>query len=133
MNKIKMAWIVSIIATCGSLYLSEVMKFVPCEFCWFQRIFMYPLTILLGIAVWKEEKHIITYVLPMSIIGGCISLTHYLKQMVPAFNKIVPCSNIGVPCSAKYLEWFGFITIPFMCLVAFIMITTFLILAKKER
>jgi disulfide bond formation protein DsbB len=125
------AWIVSVIATLGSLYFSEIKGFIPCELCWFQRIFMYPLSIILGIATFYSEKSIIKYVLPLSIIGGSISIFHYLEQKVPGFAAIKPCAQ-GVPCSAAYINWFGFITIPFLAFTAFSLITFFLILARKR-
>jgi disulfide bond formation protein DsbB len=126
-----LAWIVSIIATCGSLYMSEVLLYEPCRLCWFQRIFMYPQVILLGIASYKDDRKIISYVLPMSIIGGSISIFHYLEQMVPAFSEIAPCS-VGIPCNVDYLNWFGFITIPLLALIAFIMIICLLLAGRKN-
>ncbi|MBB3112291.1 disulfide bond formation protein DsbB [Paenibacillus phyllosphaerae] len=124
-----LAWVVSLVATGGSLFLSEVMDFEPCRLCWFQRIFMYPLVILLGRAAYKNDRGIIGYTLPLSIIGGCISLYHYLEQKVPGMADILPCTQ-GVPCNQDYLDWFGFITIPFLALIAFILITIFLLLAR---
>ncbi|SFI80859.1 disulfide oxidoreductase [Thermoflavimicrobium dichotomicum] len=126
------AWIVSMVATFGSLYFSEVAGFVPCTLCWYQRIFMYPFVILLGIASYRSDVRIIPYALPLSIIGGSISLYHYLIQKVPALAVLEPC-RVGVPCSKDYIDWFGFITIPFLALVAFILITLFLWLCFKAN
>ena len=80
MKSIRFAWLISMVATMGSLYFSEIAGFIPCNLCWWQRIFMYPLTVLLGIAVFKNESKIIPYVLPLPLIGLCISIFHYLKQ-----------------------------------------------------
>ncbi|GJM71062.1 hypothetical protein HMSSN036_32780 [Paenibacillus macerans] len=77
---IYLAWLVALVATAGSLYLSEVLHYEPCRLCWFQRIFMYPQVILLGIAAYRNDRSIIPYVLPLSIIGGTISLYHYGEQ-----------------------------------------------------
>ncbi|QYR19104.1 disulfide bond formation protein B [Paenibacillus sp. sptzw28] len=126
-----LAWVVSMIATGGSLFLSEIMNFEPCKLCWLQRIFMYPLVILLGRASYLNDRKIIGYALPLSILGGCISLWHYLEQKVPGFADIMPCSA-GVPCDRDYLDWFGVITIPFMALIAFILITVFLLIGRKQ-
>ncbi|AOZ92363.1 disulfide oxidoreductase [Paenibacillus crassostreae] len=126
-----LAWMVSIIATGGSLYLSEVLLYEPCKLCWIQRIFMYPQVILLGIASYKDDRKIISYVLPLSIIGGCVSIFHYLEQMVPAFSKIAPCS-VGIPCNVDYLNWFGFITIPLLALIAFIMIICLMLAGRSD-
>jgi disulfide bond formation protein DsbB len=116
-----MAWIVSIAATAGSLYLSEVMHFTPCRWCWFQRIFMYPQVVLLGMAAYRGDRRMASYVLPLAIIGGCISAWHYAEQKVPGLYRMAPCTD-GVPCNEDYLDWFGVITIPLMALVAFILI-----------
>jgi len=128
------AWIVSVVATLGSLYFSEIKGFIPCDLCWFQRIFMYPLVIILGIGTFQSDISVRKFVLPMSIIGGTISLFHYLEQKVPSFGGIRPCVS-GVPCSAQYINWFGFITIPFLALIAFTLITLSMIFlfSKKSK
>jgi disulfide bond formation protein DsbB len=125
------AWVVSLAATGGSLYFSEVLGFIPCTLCWYQRILMYPQVILLGIASYRNDRHIIPYVLPMSVLGSCVSLWHYLEQKVPGFAELLPC-RVGVPCAQTHIDWFGFITIPFLALVAFILIIVFLSFARKE-
>ncbi|OZS77805.1 disulfide bond formation protein B [Tetzosporium hominis] len=120
------AWVVSLTATLGSLYFSEIREFVPCELCWIQRIFMYPLTILLGIAAFTNDVRMRLYVLPLTLIGGTISLYHYLVQKVPGFADIKPCVQ-GVPCNIQYINWFGFVTIPFLALTAFTLMSIVLI------
>ncbi|WP_050182495.1 disulfide oxidoreductase [Domibacillus robiginosus] len=121
------AWIVSVVATLGSLYFSQIRGFVPCELCWIQRIFMYPLSIILGIAAFYNEVLLKKYVLPLSLIGGLISLYHYLVQKVPGFAEVKPCVQ-GVPCNVQYINWFGFVTIPFLALTAFTLISIFMVL-----
>lgn len=116
------AWLVSVIATLGSLYFSEIRGFIPCDLCWFQRIFMYPLVVILGIGTFQSDISVKKFVLPLSILGGIISFFHYLEQKVPGFGGIKPCVS-GVPCSSEYINWFGFITIPFLALIAFTLIT----------
>ncbi len=124
------AWLVSVIATLGSLYFSEIQGFIPCELCWFQRIFMYPLAIILGIAAFDNDKKLKKYVLPLSVIGGSISLYHYLVQKVPGFASVKPCVQ-GVPCNMQYINWFGFVTIPFLALTAFTIISVLMIVLYK--
>lgn len=124
------AWVVSLAATLGSLYFSEIRGFVPCELCWYQRILMYPLAVILGIAAYRQDAGIRRYALPLSIIGGSISLYHYLLQKVPGLARVQPC-KYGVPCNVDYIDWLGFITIPFLALVAFALITVALLFAKK--
>lgn len=126
------AWIVSITATLGSLYFSEILEYIPCELCWFQRIFMYPLSIILGVATYSGDKSLKRVVLPLSIIGGCISYYHYMLQKVPGFAEIKPCTQ-GVPCNVDYINWFGFITIPFLALIAFVIITLCMIYVRKSE
>ena len=124
-------WLVSIVATLGSLYFSEIREFIPCELCWYQRILMYPLILILGIGTFQNDISVKKFVLPMAITGWCISLFHYLEQKVPGFAEIKPCTN-GIPCSAEYINWYGFITIPFLALTAFSLIILFLLLAKSK-
>jgi disulfide bond formation protein DsbB len=126
------AWATSVIATLGSLYFSEVMKYVPCTLCWYQRIFMYPLVLFMGIAVVKKDYQLSIYILPLSIIGGCISLYHYLIQKVDMFAaNSISCG--AVPCTGEYINWFGFITIPFLALTAFTIITILHIMIIRFR
>ncbi|MDA7027441.1 disulfide oxidoreductase [Bacillus sp. CLL-7-23] len=115
------SWIVSLTATIGSLYFSEIRRFIPCELCWYQRIMMYPLVLILGIATFQGDARVKKYVIPLAAVGAIISLTHYLEQKLPWFSGIKPCVT-GVPCTGQYVNWFGFMTIPFLALTAFILI-----------
>lgn len=125
------AWVTSLVATGGSLYFSEVMKFIPCTLCWYQRILMYPLILLLGMATFENNTRIKKYVLPMSIFGMLLSGYHYLLQHLPSLQKFEAC-RVGVPCSGKYIDWFGFITIPLLSFTAFTIITICLLLVKSK-
>ncbi|MEI4804416.1 disulfide oxidoreductase [Bacillus sp. FJAT-51639] len=128
------AWGTSFIATIGSLYFSEIMKFEPCALCWYQRIFMYPFVLLLGIAVARKDYRIATYSFPIASIGACISLYHYAIQKIPAFSEAgTICGR--VPCTGQYINWFGFVTIPFLALIAFVMISicSFLLLKTNKE
>ncbi|MCM3638191.1 disulfide oxidoreductase [Sporosarcina luteola] len=126
------AWVVSLVAMFGSLYFSEIKGYIPCELCWYQRILMYPLTLILGIGTFQNDISVKKFVLPLSLIGGSISLMHYLEQKVPGFGGIKPCVS-GVPCSAQYINWFGFVTIPFLALVAFVIIASCMIFIKSKK
>ncbi|KIQ94593.1 Thiol-disulfide oxidoreductase C [Anoxybacillus thermarum] len=133
-NHLLAAWIVALIATLGSLYFSEVLKFIPCELCWYQRIFMYPQVFLLGMAFVRKEFEIARYTLMLSVVGGMISSYHYLIQKVTFFRNTAPSCGIA-PCTGQYINWLGFITIPFLALVAFIFISVIsyrLIKMEKE-
>ena len=113
-----LGWLLALIATLGSLYFSEVRHFVPCTLCWYQRILMYPLVILLGIASYRQDRTIVPYILPLTLLGIGVALFHYLDQKIPGFGPPGLCSS-GVPCSAQYIDWLGFISIPLLSLVAF--------------
>ncbi|MDZ5474174.1 disulfide oxidoreductase [Bacillus sp. 31A1R] len=128
-----LAWLVSVTATLGSLYFSEIRGFIPCELCWYQRILMYPLALILGIGTFQNDPSVRRFVLPMASVGWSISFYHYLLQKVPGLIDIKPCVN-GVPCNAQYINWLGFITIPFLALTAFTLIITlmFFINSKKK-
>jgi disulfide bond formation protein DsbB len=133
MNKsLLLSWLAAVIATLGSLYLSEVLHFIPCTLCWYQRIFMYPLAIILGIAFYRNDKDIYRYTLPLSIIGMMISGYHILLQKVPYLQQFEMCKT-GVPCSKDYLNLLGFITIPMMAFTAFTIITICLANLARSR
>ncbi|MFS0785565.1 disulfide oxidoreductase [Shouchella sp. 1P09AA] len=125
-----LAWVVSLTATLGSLYFSEIRGYVPCEMCWYQRILMYPLAVFLGIAAYAGDVSIRKYVLPLSLMGMVVSGYHYLIQKVPSLAPLTPCTE-GVPCNIQYINWFGFISIPFLALLAFSLITILLFFQKK--
>ncbi|ARF16691.1 disulfide oxidoreductase [Sporosarcina ureae] len=126
------AWVVSLVAMFGSLYFSEVKGYIPCELCWYQRILMYPLTLLLGIATFQNDNTVKKFVLPLALIGGSISFMHYLEQKIPGFGGVKPCVS-GVPCNAEYINWFGFVTIPFLALLAFILIAVCMFFIKPKK
>lgn len=128
--RLYLAWVISMIALCGSLYFSEVMRFEPCKLCWFQRICMYPLAILLGMGAYRDDQGIVMYARVLSIIGMCISLFHYLQQKVPGMQNVLPCTT-GVPCSGQYINWLGFITIPLLAFISFSLITLLLTIREE--
>jgi disulfide bond formation protein DsbB len=111
------AWI----ATCGSLFISEVIGWPPCELCWYQRILMYPLAIILPVGILRHDPKLHQYVLPLSIMGAGTALYHYLLIKTDWFPP--PACSDGIPCTVDYIDWFGFINIPFMALTAFVIIT----------
>ncbi|HLU21445.1 MAG TPA: disulfide oxidoreductase [Bacillaceae bacterium] len=126
------AWAVSVIATLGSLYFSEILKYPPCEICWFIRILMYPLVIILGVAIVKKDYKAALYSVIFSGIGIPVAIYLYLIQKVPTFSDSVPACGL-IPCSTEYINWLGFITIPFLALTAFIIIfiCSFIILKRN--
>lgn len=126
------AWIVSIVATGGSLYFSEVLGMIPCVLCWYQRILMYPLVVLLGIATYRQDKGIKQYVLPLALIGLAISAYHVLIQTFPQLASHASC-QAGVPCTVDTLNLFGFVTIPMLAGTAFLLISLTLLFTRNEE
>lgn len=131
MNKLRFAWFVSLIATFGSLFFSEVKLYVPCELCWYQRIMMYPLVMVLGAGLFWGNTDIKKYIIPLPIVGFVVSFYHYLTQKTSWFESAGVCS--GVACSIEYINWAGFITIPFLAMIAFLLITISLLAIRDEK
>lgn len=123
-------WAQTLAATLGSLFFSEVMDFVPCELCWVQRIFMYPLVIIYGTALIKKNTVIALPGLILSGIGICVSIYHYLVQKLPALQNAGSSCGV-VPCNTEYVNYFGFITIPFLAGTAFMIIVVLHIILLK--
>lgn len=129
-----LAWTTSLAATLGSIFMSKVLNFVPCELCWYQRIFMFPLVLVIAVGILKKDKNLPQYVLPLSTAGLLIGAYHNLLYYGVIAENISPC-RIDVPCTARQLELFGFIAIPLLSLVSFVIITFCMILlwrAKKK-
>ncbi len=127
-----LALVVALTATLGSLYLSEIAHLVPCTFCWYQRIAMYPLVVLLAIAIVRKDRTIGMYVAPIAGIGLAIGIYHYVVQRIPSLGGNA-CSTGGVPCSTAYFEQFGFMSIPYMAASAFALILTLIGAGRQNR
>lgn len=126
-------WSVAFIATLGSLYFSEIKGYVPCTMCWYQRIFMYPIVLIGLLALIQKNVTIAWTTASLSFIGGCISLYHYGIQKLTFLQDSAPVCG-GVSCTGAYINYFGFITIPFLALVAFAFIfIASLVLLKQTK
>lgn len=131
-NVLYIAWIQALIGTMASLYYSEILKLAPCILCWYQRIFLYPMVIILAVGISRKDKNVPHYVLPMSIAGTIIAFYHYLLQLGIIPESLAPCAA-GISCTTKTIEYLGFVTIPFLSFVAFVIITACMVIAKKVR
>ncbi len=127
---IQLSFLVSLIATAGSLYFGEVLKYPPCTLCWYQRICMYPLVVILGSALWNDESRFYRAALPLSTIGLLIAAYHNLLYYGIIPDSVTPCSQ-GVSCTSKQVEIFGFLTIPLMSLISFVLLTSLGFIAMK--
>jgi len=116
---IYLAWITAVIAMSTSLYFHFIQHFEACELCWFQRILLYPLVIILTVGIWKKDRNLAFYVLPFSILGIVLSIYHYMIQ-----QNFINVSEIACNlCHTMYLSLFNFVTIPFLSLISFVIIT----------
>lgn len=132
-NGLHLSWAIALVAVLGSLYFSEIKGFLPCKLCWYQRILMYPQVIILGIASVRKQMSVYMYVLPMTLLGACISIYHYLMEKTDLFKSNSFSCGI-VPCDLEYINWFGFVTIPFLALTAFVLISAIhLVLWRIEK
>lgn len=116
------AWITALVATAGSLFFSEVMELPPCILCWYQRIAMYPLVIVIGIGIIMRDARWKYYALPLALIGLAISFYHNLLYYGIIPESLTPCKE-GVSCTTVQIEWLGFITIPLMGLTSFVLVS----------
>ncbi|MGH9212551.1 MAG: disulfide bond formation protein B [Acidimicrobiales bacterium] len=117
------------VATLGSLYLSEVADFPPCRLCWYQRICMYPLSLILVIAAARGDRHVRWYALPFAAVGAAVSTYHVAVERFPSLES-GSCDPTN-PCSIIWVEKLGYLTIPTMALSGFVLITVLLALPKE--
>ncbi len=126
------AWIVAIVTTAGSLYYSLHAGYIPCELCWYQRIAMYPLVVVLGVGWIRGDRKAWITAAPFVVVGAPLSLYHWLVERVPAFAESSSCSVVA-PCAAPYFEKYGYITLAWMCLSSFLLIGTLLALSVAAQ
>jgi disulfide bond formation protein DsbB len=131
-NSIKYIFLVSFLSTLGSLIFSDVLGFSPCKLCWFQRILMYPILPLSALAIIKKDRRILPYLFLLALIGAPIAGFHYFNQLAPVSS--LPCSAIGysASCSESFFTTFGFVTIPMMALIAFLLIIMAYVTTRKS-
>ncbi len=123
------AWGVALLATAGSLYFSEVANYLPCTLCWYQRIAMYPLVLILGIAALRRDSAVRIYAIPVALVGATISTYHYLLEWFPELDSGA-CSAI-IPCTQVWFRQFGFISLPLLALIAFGLIIALLLVPSR--
>jgi len=126
------AWLVALISTLGALFIGEVMGQTPCVLCWFQRIFMFPLALILGLAAWRNDTSIWKYGLPLAGIGWLIATFHTLLYFGIIPEPIKPCTATGPSCSGDDMMLWSFVPIPLLAVIAFTLICV-LLWASRER
>jgi disulfide bond formation protein DsbB len=128
-TELALAWVVAIVATLGSLYFSEVAGFIPCQLCWFQRIGMYPLAIVLLLGAVVRDARAAFYALALPVVGALVSIYHLYIEAYP--ERESPGCSVSAPCSTKWIDEFGYVTMPVLALTAFATVATLLVLALR--
>jgi disulfide bond formation protein DsbB len=128
-NSIVFVLIVVALATLGSLFFSEIAGFTPCKLCWFQRICMYPLTVISLVAVLTNDTKVKKYILPLAIIGLGVAIYHILLQIYP---NTLQCGDELVSCAKTGTRYYGYITIPVMSATAFLLSIITLLIGDRS-
>jgi disulfide bond formation protein DsbB len=129
-NALAMGWIVAFLATAGSLYFSEVAHFEPCTLCWYQRIAMYPLVVILAIAAARRETAGAVYAAALAGIGAVVAAYHVTLEWFPALDS--GTCDPDNPCTLIWFRVFGFISLPTLALAAFLLILTFCLIRLRR-
>ncbi len=128
------AWLIALVSTLGALFIGEVMGRTPCVLCWYQRIAMFPLAVILGVACYLSDLNVRRYALPLAIGGGAVALWHSLLFAGFISEPIRPCILNGPSCSGEDQVLFRTLPLPYLSLLAFCLISLLLFLfTKKER
>ena len=126
------AWLIALVALLVTLYSSIFLKMAPCHLCWYQRICIYPLVIILGIGAYQDDPRSAVYGLPLAVIGALLALYQYLMQWYPALESIGVCGQ-GPSCSDINIKYWGFITYPFISLIGFLLIVGLLAIWGRKH
>jgi len=124
-------WLLVSGATLGSLFFSEIMELPPCSLCWYQRVFMFPLPVIVLMGLFPFDVNVVRYALPLAVGGCAVALYHSLLQLEVIPASAAPCSQ-GVSCSTASLDLFGFLSIPMLSLLAFATVVTLLVVLKRR-
>lgn len=122
------AWLIATASTLGALFLGEVMGYAPCVLCWYQRIAMFPLVLVLAAGLFPFDRRVIRYALPLAVAGWAVAIFHLalIAGWIP--ENIKPCQQ-GVPCADVQVVWLGFVTIPLLSVASFSLIAALLLAA----
>ncbi len=125
-----LAWLIALASTLGALFLGEVMGILPCVLCWYQRIAMFPLVIILALGLLPFDARSVRYALPLAVVGWTVALYHCLLYWGVVPKDLVPCGE-GASCTDVKAELYGFVSVPLLSLTAFSLIVIFLLIVKK--
>ncbi len=121
------AWLVASVSTLGALFLGEVMGYTPCVLCWYQRIGMFPLVLILAAGLFPFDRKVVRYALPLALAGWLLAVFHWAVASGLVPESATPCSQ-GAPCSVEQISWFGFLTLPLLSVLAFSAIIALLLM-----
>jgi len=127
------AWLVALGATLGALFIGEVLGQEPCKLCWYQRIAMFPLALILGVAISRNDYSAIFYALPLAVVGGAVALWHTLLYVGVIAEPIVPCSADGPSCTGASMTILNGVPLPMVSLASFIAISILLTLVSRKK
>lgn len=131
-NMLVAAWTIALASTLGALFIGEVMGQMPCVLCWYQRIAMFPLAVVLGVAAFRNDTGVWVYAWPLAVAGLCVAAYHSFTYAGVLTAPITPCQATGPSCSGDGMLVFG-IPIPFLSVAAFTAITLLVLpLARKS-
>ena len=122
-------WLIALISTFGSLFFSEVMGLIPCELCWYQRLFMFPLAVILPAGLHPLDLRVVRYALLLAVIGLLFTLFHCLLFYGFIPESLQPCHR-GISCADDSMILMGFLPIPLLSLAAFILIVAVLLYVR---
>jgi len=128
--ELRSAFVVAALGTGGSLFFSQIAPFPPCELCWYQRICMYPLSILTLLLAARADNRVARYLLPLPVVGAGVSVFHLLVQN-GVVKESLQCS-LSAPggCANSWINEFGYVTIPTLALTGFLLLIGFLVLGS---
>lgn len=127
-----LAWLVASVSTLAALFLGEVMGYTPCVLCWYQRIAMFPLVLILAAGLFPFDRRVVRFSLPLALSGWGLAMFHWgvASGLIP--ESVTPCSQ-GVPCSVEQVVWFGFLTLPMLSVLAFSVIIALLVMTHFKE
>ena len=126
------SWIVALVATLGALFIGEVMGQAPCVLCWHQRVFMFPLAVVLAVACFRSDAGAWRYALPLALLGWLIAAYHMLQYVGVIPAALTPCTAGGPSCSGEGMTILGGLPIPALSLLAFTAIAVLLMLTARR-
>jgi disulfide bond formation protein DsbB len=130
-NALYFTFAIAFLSLVISLYFSEVLKWAPCVLCWYQRVFIYPIVFVSVVGIIRKDLSVYTYILPLAVTGALFAFYHNLLTYGLVSEELIPCLN-GVSCTTEYFSWFGFITIPFLSLISFVLIIVLMCLYRRQ-